>query len=254
MSTAGGLGYGAPRTQRSLATMPPRAARLEGLETTIFTEMTALAQRTGAINLGQGFPDTDGPTEAIDAATNTAGPPITVGSQPFGIAVTPDGKAVYVANFSSGSVTPISTATNTAGTPIVIGATAAIDITITPDGKAAYVTNDTSDSVTPIKIATNTAGTPIAIGTEAGHIAITPDGKTAYVSSFLSSGVVTPINLATNTVGTAISVGSFPLGVAITLDQAPTATFSVVGAPAGEASRFDGSGSSSPVGTVASYR
>jgi N-succinyldiaminopimelate aminotransferase len=48
--------------------MPPRAARLEGLGTTIFTEMTALAQRTGAINLGQGFPDTDGPVEVIDAA------------------------------------------------------------------------------------------------------------------------------------------------------------------------------------------
>jgi N-succinyldiaminopimelate aminotransferase len=48
--------------------MPPRAARLEGLGTTIFTEMTALAQRTGAINLGQGFPDTDGPSEVIDAA------------------------------------------------------------------------------------------------------------------------------------------------------------------------------------------
>ncbi len=48
--------------------MPRRAARLEGLGTTIFTEMTALAQRTGAINLGQGFPDTDGPVEVIDAA------------------------------------------------------------------------------------------------------------------------------------------------------------------------------------------
>jgi N-succinyldiaminopimelate aminotransferase len=48
--------------------MHPRAARLEGLGTTIFTEMTALAQRTGAINLGQGFPDTDGPTEVIEAA------------------------------------------------------------------------------------------------------------------------------------------------------------------------------------------
>ena len=47
--------------------MPP-AARLAGLGTTIFTEMTALAARTGAINLGQGFPDTDGPTPVIDAA------------------------------------------------------------------------------------------------------------------------------------------------------------------------------------------
>ncbi|MGZ4178241.1 MAG: aminotransferase class I/II-fold pyridoxal phosphate-dependent enzyme [Solirubrobacteraceae bacterium] len=47
--------------------MPP-AARLAGLGTTIFTEMTALAARTGAINLGQGFPDTDGPTPVIEAA------------------------------------------------------------------------------------------------------------------------------------------------------------------------------------------
>ncbi|HZE04869.1 MAG TPA: aminotransferase class I/II-fold pyridoxal phosphate-dependent enzyme, partial [Solirubrobacteraceae bacterium] len=44
------------------------AARLAGLGTTIFTEMTALAARTGAINLGQGFPDTDGPPAVIEAA------------------------------------------------------------------------------------------------------------------------------------------------------------------------------------------
>ena len=44
------------------------ADRVAGLGTTIFTEMSALAVRTGAINLGQGFPDTDGPTAVIDAA------------------------------------------------------------------------------------------------------------------------------------------------------------------------------------------
>jgi N-succinyldiaminopimelate aminotransferase len=44
------------------------AARLSGLGTTIFTEMTALAMRTGAINLGQGFPDTDGPPAVVEAA------------------------------------------------------------------------------------------------------------------------------------------------------------------------------------------
>ena len=48
--------------------MSPAAARLAGLGTTIFTEMTALAVRTGAINLGQGFPDTDGPEAVIEAA------------------------------------------------------------------------------------------------------------------------------------------------------------------------------------------
>lgn len=37
-------------------------------ETTIFTRMTALAEATGAINLGQGFPDEDGPPEVVEAA------------------------------------------------------------------------------------------------------------------------------------------------------------------------------------------
>ena len=35
---------------------------------TIFAEMSALAVATGAINLGQGFPDEDGPAEVLDAA------------------------------------------------------------------------------------------------------------------------------------------------------------------------------------------
>src|SRR4051794_26759709 len=47
------------------------ATRLRAFGTTIFTEMSALAARTGAINLGQGFPDTDGPPEII-AAVETA--------------------------------------------------------------------------------------------------------------------------------------------------------------------------------------
>jgi N-succinyldiaminopimelate aminotransferase len=37
-------------------------------QTTIFTTMTALAESTGAINLGQGFPDVDGPSVVVDAA------------------------------------------------------------------------------------------------------------------------------------------------------------------------------------------
>ena len=44
------------------------ASRLAGFGTTIFTEMSALAERTGAINLGQGFPDEDGPAEMLEAA------------------------------------------------------------------------------------------------------------------------------------------------------------------------------------------
>jgi len=43
-------------------------ARLAGMGTTIFAEMSALATTTGSVNLGQGFPDTDGPPEIAAAA------------------------------------------------------------------------------------------------------------------------------------------------------------------------------------------
>jgi N-succinyldiaminopimelate aminotransferase len=42
--------------------------RLQPLRSTIFAEMTALAVRTSAVNLGQGFPDTDGPAGMLEAA------------------------------------------------------------------------------------------------------------------------------------------------------------------------------------------
>ena len=48
--------------------LPFLNARLQGYGATIFAEMSALALRTGAVNLGQGFPDTDGPSEVSEAA------------------------------------------------------------------------------------------------------------------------------------------------------------------------------------------
>src|SRR5690606_12219392 len=45
-----------------------RLSRLVGLGTTIFAEMSALAVRTESINLGQGFPDTDGPEPMLASA------------------------------------------------------------------------------------------------------------------------------------------------------------------------------------------
>ncbi|WP_060887856.1 pyridoxal phosphate-dependent aminotransferase [Streptomyces caniscabiei] len=50
------------------AARPPLNRRLAEFGTTIFAEMSALALQTGSINLGQGFPDTDGPEEIREAA------------------------------------------------------------------------------------------------------------------------------------------------------------------------------------------
>ncbi|MGH3444529.1 MAG: pyridoxal phosphate-dependent aminotransferase [Nocardioidaceae bacterium] len=49
---------GSTRTARRLHRIPP----------TIFAEMSTLAERTGALNLGQGFPDEDGPSSVVEAA------------------------------------------------------------------------------------------------------------------------------------------------------------------------------------------
>src|SRR2546425_5288894 len=44
--------------------------RLEPFAVTIFAEMSALAARIGAVNLGQGFPDEDGPPAMLKVAQN----------------------------------------------------------------------------------------------------------------------------------------------------------------------------------------
>ena len=44
--------------------------RLEGLGTTIFAEMSARALVTGSVNLGQGFPDRDGPAKIAQVAAD----------------------------------------------------------------------------------------------------------------------------------------------------------------------------------------
>ena len=45
-----------------------RNPRLSGFGATVFAEMSALAVKTAAVNLGQGFPDTDGPREVAEVA------------------------------------------------------------------------------------------------------------------------------------------------------------------------------------------
>ena len=170
----------------------------------------------------------------IDLSTDTAGSPIAISNGTFGLAITPNGATLYVANFgafavvngavmqvSDGTtVTPIATATDAAGTQITVGSEPS-SVAITPDGKTAYVENAQSHTISPIDIATNTAGSPIAINatsafplnSQPGQIVITPDGTTAYVVS--NNSTVVPIATATNTPESPIPAGQGLLGIAI---------------------------------------
>lgn len=107
-----------------------RAARGAGLlgddgriAQTIFAEMSQLAARTGAINLGQGFPDEDGPAPVLEAARQA----ITDGVNQYppgrGMPVLLDAIASHQERFYSLAVDPGSEVLVTAGATEGLAAT-----------------------------------------------------------------------------------------------------------------------------------
>jgi YVTN family beta-propeller protein len=180
----------------------------------------------------------------FDIATGVAGPAISVGTTPKGIAITPDGTTAYVANYASGTVTPIYVDAGLTGPAIDVG-NEPDQIAITPDGATAYVTNFGSDDVTPINTVTGVAGSTIAVGSDPDGIAITPSGSVAYVANS-GTDTVTPITLATGTAVTPITVGKNPNSLAITPNGA---TLYVANYGSGTVSAIDTS-DNSVVGTI----
>lgn len=142
----------------------------------------------------------------IDPATNSVIATVPVGSNPKGIAVTPNGGFVYVVNQLGNSVSVISAATNTVIATVPVGVfPTAIDIT--PNGAFAYVTSTASQNVSVIDTATNTVVTAIPLSSPF-MLAIAPSGNLAYVTHGAIVNGVTVINTATNSVVTNIPVAA----------------------------------------------
>jgi YVTN family beta-propeller protein len=76
---------------------------------------------------------------------------IPVGTGPWGVAVTSDGRHAYVTNSSSNNVSVIDTASNTVTATIPLG-TNPRGVAMTPDGRHAYITNYGSNNVSVIEI------------------------------------------------------------------------------------------------------
>ena len=118
----------------------------------------------------------------IRAATNTvAGMPITVGVQPIGVAITPDGTQAYVTNFHDGTVSVIDTATKMVVATVLAGSGAEA-VAFTPDGTRVYVANfhDGTVSVFARSGNTNTPVASIQVEIHPSYIAITPDGTPLF--------------------------------------------------------------------------
>lgn len=93
------------------------------LRTTIFAEISALAARTGAINLGQGFPDHDGPVEVIQAAQRAIGEGINQYPPGLGMPVLREAIAEHHQRFYSLAVDPDTEVLVTAGGTEALAAT-----------------------------------------------------------------------------------------------------------------------------------
>ena len=178
----------------------------------------------------------------VDLQTNSiVGAPITVGTAPAGLAVTPNGAYVYVINYidgnpGHGTISIIRTSDNTVvGT--IPGFSGPFEIKITPDGRFAYVTNFGSNNFEPygttvsvVDLSSNTIVATVNLGIQPSGLAITPDGRFAYVSNYNTlyasptgfqnltpgQGTVNIIDTATNTViPPIIAVDQSPANVAI---------------------------------------
>ncbi len=142
----------------------------------------------------------DGASNGVSQYDAIGGPlspltPATVGDvSPFQMAVSPDGKSLYVTNNGAGSqtVSQYNIGPTGALTPknpaTVLTGQDPTGIAITPDGKSVYVTNFQDGSVSLYDVGTGgalTAKVPATVAVPGGatRVAVAPDGKSVYVTN-----------------------------------------------------------------------
>jgi YVTN family beta-propeller protein len=144
----------------------------------------------------------------IDTTSNAVvAPPIGVGDEPIGVAVSPDGSRAYVANFGSGSVSVIDTASNAVVASPIVGETP-FGVAVTPDGSRVYVSNYEAESISVIDTSTNATIGSVPLGQAGpGVLAVSPDGSRVYVANH-NAGTVSVIDTSNNLVsGLPIVIG-----------------------------------------------
>jgi YVTN family beta-propeller protein len=116
---------------------------------------------------------------------------VTVGKEPWCLAITPDDEKVYVTNMASGTVSVIRAATRKVIDTIAVG-TEPFGCALTPDGRRLYVSNQSSNTVSVIDTGKDRVVTTIeGVGEKPHGIAVSEDGRKVYVTQFLAQ---TPVN------------------------------------------------------------
>ena len=151
----------------------------------------------------------------------------TMGTEPNGLAVTPDGTSVVAAEGASSQVQVIAVSTDTVARTVAIpkvGSTVSRPdaVAITPDGLTAYIVDGANNLVYPMTIATGVLGTGISVGTQGDPSAIvtTPSGGKVYVANY-GAHSVSVITTSSNTVTATVTIGAGSSGKPIALALTP---------------------------------
>jgi YVTN family beta-propeller protein len=132
----------------------------------------------------------------IDVPSNkiVAGP-IALPKPPTGIAISPNGRFVYVASYDDDTISAVETATNQ-----VLSRSykieSPLDVAISGDGKHLFVSIATTEKVEVIDTVTGDVVNTINVDGNPGSLAISPDGKQLYVAA-LDATTVTTFDAAT---------------------------------------------------------
>ncbi len=190
-------------------------------EVLIFNFAAGKATAAGKINLGSNeFHAMDNRQRA--AARNAGKGEFAF---PAGIAATPDGKRLFVAENLSHKVAVVDLATNQVLTKIAVGEYP-YDVTIARDGKRVYVSNWGARSVAVIDPNTNQVLGNIATGDHPNDLELTRNGKLLYVAN-ANSNSVSVLDTAQmkelEAINTALHpkspIGSTPNAVALSPDE-----------------------------------
>jgi DNA-binding beta-propeller fold protein YncE len=156
-------------------------------------------------------------------------PTVAAGDSPIDVAVTPDGKSVYVTNFSADTVSQYGVGPvgrlSPRTPPTVAAGDGPIDVAVAPDGSSVYVPNFNADTVSQYDVGPGGKLTPkspaaLAAGDGPSGVEVNPDGKSVYVTNSTGDNVsqyhVGPGGKLSPKIPPTVAAGDAPSGVAVT--------------------------------------